>query len=224
MHAGLDFEWLDDTEMIHKGKVDAQKLNVFFASIMNANNRGAIESLFGVDESPLMTRHMSHTTTDCASVRKIIKAMEVKRIVVGHTIMANGKVTMSCSGMLVLTDVASSRWIFDPDADEHSGYPSAVLMSYKKGLLQSITSHYEDNYSEVLWTESRGVQTDALTDKKQTRVIRKTDSAGRQQVSSSSSRTKLEEPVYIQNRRKPTTSFIRKFCNLFSKSRRYIVI
>lgn len=60
------------------------------------------------DDSPVWTRAAGTPTVDCAQVRAALDALQVKRMVVGHTVQDHG-ITSACDGALWRIDVGLAK-------------------------------------------------------------------------------------------------------------------
>jgi hypothetical protein len=60
------------------------------------------------DDSPIWTRAAGGPSVDCAAVRSALAALQVKRMVVGHTVQDHG-ITSACDGTLWRIDVGLSQ-------------------------------------------------------------------------------------------------------------------
>jgi hypothetical protein len=69
------------------------------------------------DDSPVWTRAAGASSVDCAVVARALDALQLKRMVVGHTVQDHG-ITSACDGALWRIDVGLAR---------HYGGPIEVL-------------------------------------------------------------------------------------------------
>jgi hypothetical protein len=67
---------------------------------------------------------------DCNEVERVLSIFGVSRIIVGHMPSLASRIRFNCRGLIVLTDIASSRYMFGFERDEHRYQPNILEMNF----------------------------------------------------------------------------------------------
>jgi hypothetical protein len=111
-----------DTVFVHGGvlskhvRYGLQKINDEVRSFM-LGERPDLSPLVAAEDSPLWTRVYSAPEPACEELAQVLSALDAKRMVVGHTVQANG-VNAACDGRV---------WRIDVGLSHHYGGPVQAL-------------------------------------------------------------------------------------------------
>lgn len=155
LHAGAIIEWVDQYLYDYGEGVnfDMTKLNQKMQLAILHGEPDDIMRSFGDPESLVMSRHLSKASRDdaCEELEEVLKWFGVSRLFVGHTVMPTNRVMSRCNGRLILTDVGMSRWMYRANSnvdDPSGGQPSAIVMSFTSGSLESLKAYYTGSVEE----------------------------------------------------------------------------
>jgi hypothetical protein len=143
VHGGMEFDkWLSEQESVP----NIDQLNMMVREVAWKPTSEAVENILD-PSGPLMTRP-SQSTESCEDVQSALTAFGVHRMVVGHTIQTNRRVSSICEGRVVLSDVMISRWMTDISHDVEdlsNGQPSALIFDPQQDTLEAFyTESIED--------------------------------------------------------------------------------
>ena len=155
LHAGAIIEWLDEylSDYGEGVNFDIRKLNQKMQGAILHGKSGDTLRPFEDPRSLVMSRHLLTASRDaaCEELEDVLKWFGVSRLFVGHTPMQTKRVMSRCNGRLILTDVGMSRWMYPEnfnDDDPTGGQPSAIVMSFTSGSLESLKAYYTGSVEE----------------------------------------------------------------------------
>lgn len=155
LHAGANLEWLDNFLYDYGQGVefDITGLNLKMQLTIARGESGGTLKTFEDPGSVVMSRHLLSLPRDdvCDDLNEVLEMFGVSRLFVGHTPMPTKRVMSRCDGRLILTDVGMSRWMYLENEnldDPTGGQPSAIVMSFASGSLETLKAYYTGSVEE----------------------------------------------------------------------------
>jgi hypothetical protein len=134
--------------------LNARIFNEMFMHDMYHGSPQYLDEKYEREYSPFTMRTYAETREpeiDCNEVDRVLRVFGVARIIVGHMPTTTGRIRFNCKGKIILTDIASSRFMFG-GTDESEYRPNVLEMNFNPstgGLINMVSTIFHDGQTLI---------------------------------------------------------------------------